>query len=97
MFSGTIALVVLYFKCVSTGNAESDARSVHCREFARLIILANASLSKFTRGIGDNINSVVPGFSRNPYNTAFGTGGSSREEPGRPAALQPRGSNNHEL
>jgi len=41
------------------------------------IILAKASLSEFTRGIGDNINSVVPGFSRNPYNTAFGTGGSS--------------------
>ena len=41
------------------------------------IILAKASLSEFTRGIGDNINSVVPGFARNPYNTAFGTGGSS--------------------
>src|SRR5215831_2019096 len=41
------------------------------------IILAKASLSEFTRGIGDNINSVLPGFARNPYNTAFGTGGSS--------------------
>jgi amidase len=41
------------------------------------IILAKASLSEFARGIGDNINSVVPGFARNPYNTAFGTGGSS--------------------
>ena len=41
------------------------------------IILAKASLSEFTRGIGDNINSVVPGFARNPYNTAYGTGGSS--------------------
>jgi amidase len=41
------------------------------------IILAKASLSEFTRGIGDNINSVVSGFARNPYNTAFGTGGSS--------------------
>jgi Asp-tRNA(Asn)/Glu-tRNA(Gln) amidotransferase A subunit family amidase len=30
------------------------------------IILANASLSKFTRGIGDNINSVLQGFARNP-------------------------------
>ncbi len=41
------------------------------------IILAKASLSEFTRGIGDNINSVLPGFTRNPYNTAFATGGSS--------------------
>jgi amidase len=41
------------------------------------IILAKASLSEFTRGIGDNINSVVPGFARNPYNTAYATGGSS--------------------
>ena len=39
--------------------------------------MAKASLSEFTRGIGDNINSVVPGFARNPYNTAYGTGGSS--------------------
>jgi Asp-tRNA(Asn)/Glu-tRNA(Gln) amidotransferase A subunit family amidase len=30
-----------------------------------------------TTPIGDNINSVLPGFARNPYNTAFGTGGSS--------------------
>ena len=41
------------------------------------IILAKSSLSEFARGIGDNINSVVSGFARNPYNTAFATGGSS--------------------
>jgi amidase len=41
------------------------------------IILAKSSLSEFARGGGDNINSVVSGFSRNPYNTAFATGGSS--------------------
>jgi Asp-tRNA(Asn)/Glu-tRNA(Gln) amidotransferase A subunit family amidase len=41
------------------------------------IILGKASLSEFARGLADNINSVVPGFARNPYNTAFGTGGSS--------------------
>ena len=41
------------------------------------IILAKSSLSEFARGLGDNINSVVPGFARNPYNTAFATGGSS--------------------
>lgn len=41
------------------------------------IILGKASTSEFTRGGGDNINSVLPGFARNPYNTAFATGGSS--------------------
>ena len=41
------------------------------------IILAKASLSEFTRGLADNINSVLPGFARNPYNTAYATGGSS--------------------
>lgn len=41
------------------------------------IILAKASLSEFTRGGADNINSVLGGFSRNPYNTAHATGGSS--------------------
>jgi amidase len=41
------------------------------------IVLAKSSLSEFALGGGDNINSVVPGFSRNPYNTAYATGGSS--------------------
>jgi Asp-tRNA(Asn)/Glu-tRNA(Gln) amidotransferase A subunit family amidase len=41
------------------------------------IILAKASLTEFTRGIGNNINSVLPGFARNPYNTAYATAGSS--------------------
>jgi amidase len=41
------------------------------------IILAKASLSEFAKGGGDNINSVLPGFARNPYNTAYATGGSS--------------------
>jgi amidase len=41
------------------------------------IVIAKASLSEFARGGGDNINSVVAGFTRNPYNTAFATGGSS--------------------
>jgi hypothetical protein len=41
------------------------------------IILAKSSLSEFARGLGDNINSVIPGFARNPYNTAFATGSSS--------------------
>lgn len=41
------------------------------------IILGKASLSEFARGGADNINSVLPGFARNPYNTAYATGGSS--------------------
>ena len=41
------------------------------------IIVAKASLSEFAKGGGDNINSVLPGFARNPYNTLYATGGSS--------------------
>ena len=41
------------------------------------IILAKASLSEFAKGGGDNINSVLPGFARNPYHTLYATGGSS--------------------
>jgi len=44
---------------------------------AGAVILAKASLSEFAKGGGDNINSVLPGFARNPYNTAYATGGSS--------------------
>lgn len=54
-----------------------DAPLVKRLRAAGAIILAKSSLSEFTRGIADNINSVVPGFARNPYNTAYGTGGSS--------------------
>ena len=54
-----------------------DAPMVKKIRAAGGIILAKSSLSEFTRGIGDNINSVVSGFARNPYNTAFATGGSS--------------------
>lgn len=41
------------------------------------IILAKSSLSEFTKGGADNINSVLGGFARNPYNTAYATAGSS--------------------
>ena len=43
-----------------------DAPLVKKLRAAGGIILAKASLSEFTRGIGDNINSVLPGFARNP-------------------------------
>jgi Asp-tRNA(Asn)/Glu-tRNA(Gln) amidotransferase A subunit family amidase len=41
------------------------------------VIVGKTSLSEFARGGHDNINSVVPGFARNPYHTAYATGGSS--------------------
>lgn len=55
----------------------SDAPLISRIKAAGGIILAKASLSEFTRGGADNINSVLGGFARNPYNTAFATGGSS--------------------
>jgi len=55
----------------------SDSPVVAKIKAAGGIIIAKASLSEFARGGGDNINSVVSGYARNPYNTAFATGGSS--------------------
>jgi amidase len=40
-------------------------------------LLAKASLSELAMGLADNINSVLPGFTRNPYNLAYASGGSS--------------------
>ncbi len=55
----------------------SDAPLVAKIKAAGGIVIGKASLSEFTNGGGDNINSVLPGYARNPYNTAFATGGSS--------------------
>ncbi len=55
----------------------ADAPLAHKIRQAGAIIIAKASLSEFAKGGGDNINSVLPGFARNPYNTAYATGGSS--------------------
>jgi len=44
---------------------------------AGAILLAKASLSELAMGLADTINSVLPGFTRNPYNTAYASGGSS--------------------
>lgn len=44
---------------------------------AGAVILAKTTMSEWARGGFDNINSVLPGFARNPYNTAYATGGSS--------------------
>lgn len=44
---------------------------------AGAILLAKSSLSELAMGLADTINSVLPGFTRNPYNTAYASGGSS--------------------
>jgi len=56
---------------------DADAPVVRRIRAAGGIILAKSSLSEFAVGGIDNINSVVAGFARNPYNTAYATGGSS--------------------
>jgi amidase len=54
-----------------------DATVIAKLREAGAIILAKTTMSEWARGGLDNINSVLPGFARNPYNTAYATGGSS--------------------
>ena len=54
-----------------------DAFIVARLRAAGAIVLAKSSLSELAMGLADNINSVLPGFTRNPYNTAYASGGSS--------------------
>src|SRR5262245_4025703 len=54
-----------------------DATIIARLRAAGAVILAKTTMSEFARGGIDNINSVLPGFARNPYNTAHATGGSS--------------------
>jgi amidase len=54
-----------------------DATIVSKLKSAGAVVLAKTTMSEFARGGVDNINSVLPGFARNPYNTAHSTGGSS--------------------
>ena len=54
-----------------------DAFIVQRLHLAGAIILAKSSLSELAMGLADTINSVLPGFTRNPYNTAYASGGSS--------------------
>jgi len=56
---------------------EADATAIAKVRAAGGIILAKTTMSEWARGGPDNINSVLPGFARNPYNTAYATGGSS--------------------
>lgn len=55
----------------------TDAPLVAGIKAAGGIILAKTSLSEFAKGGADNINTVLPGFARNPYDPAYATGGSS--------------------
>jgi amidase len=55
----------------------SDSTVVAKLRAAGAVVLAKTTMSEWARGGYDNINSVLPGFARNPYNTAFATGGSS--------------------
>jgi Asp-tRNA(Asn)/Glu-tRNA(Gln) amidotransferase A subunit family amidase len=54
-----------------------DAFVVARLRAAGAIVLAKSSLSELAMGLADSINSVLPGFTRNPYNTAYASGGSS--------------------
>jgi amidase len=56
---------------------QQDSTAVRKLRAAGAIILAKTTMSEWARGGLDNINSVLPGFARNPYNTAYATGGSS--------------------
>ena len=56
---------------------QKDSTAVRKLREAGAIILAKTTMSEWARGGLDNINSVLPGFARNPYNTAHATGGSS--------------------
>ncbi len=54
-----------------------DAFLVKRLRDAGAIIIAKSSLSELAMGLADSINSALPGFTRNPYNTAYASGGSS--------------------
>jgi len=56
---------------------DRDATVISRLKAAGAIILAKTTMSEWARGGFDNINSVLPAFARNPYNTAHATGGSS--------------------
>lgn len=58
-------------------NPARDSTAVARLRRAGAVILAKTTMSEWARGGFDNINSVLPSFARNPYNTAHATGGSS--------------------
>ena len=63
-----------------------DATIIGKLRAAGAIFIAKVTMSEWARGGVDNINSALPGFARNPYNTAYATGGSSGGTGGSVAA-----------
>ena len=63
-----------------------DATIIGKLRAAGAIILAKVTMSEWARGGVDNINTALPGFARNPFNTAYATGGSSGGTGGSVAA-----------
>ena len=63
-----------------------DATIIGKLRAAGAIVIAKVTMSEWARGGVDNINSALPGFARNPYNTAYATGGSSGGTGGSVAA-----------
>ncbi|MCX6954235.1 MAG: amidase family protein, partial [Verrucomicrobia bacterium] len=56
---------------------QKDSTAVARLRAAGAIVIAKTTMSEWARGGLDNINSVLPGFARNPYNLPYATGGSS--------------------
>ncbi|WP_022975147.1 amidase family protein [Nevskia ramosa] len=56
---------------------QRDGTSIERIRKAGGILIAKASLAEFANGGFDSINSRSPGYVRNPYNTAYASGGSS--------------------
>lgn len=54
-----------------------DAAVVRRLRRAGAVILGKTNMSEFAWGGDDTIGSALPGFTRNPYHTAYGCGGSS--------------------
>jgi Asp-tRNA(Asn)/Glu-tRNA(Gln) amidotransferase A subunit family amidase len=54
-----------------------DAFAVERLRRAGAVVIAKASPSELGMGLHDNINSALAGFTRNPYNLAYASGGSS--------------------
>jgi amidase len=63
-----------------------DATVIAKLRNAGALFLAKVTMSEWARGGVDNINTALPGFARNPYNTAYATGGSSGGTGGSVAA-----------
>ena len=56
---------------------KKDSTAVARLRAAGAVVMAKTTMTEWARGGADNINSVLPGFARNPYNLPYATGGSS--------------------